>query len=154
MEWLSNVTLKQVFGALAAIAAAITIFIEWDDKINSKPITKLFGFIGSKFNAETINKVSEMEKRMSKLEHTCTDISDTCKEQNAIACRIRILRFGDELRRGSNHSLESYNQIFEDIKNYENYCRVHPDFKNNKTVMTTNKIEEAYAEHMDHDNFL
>ena len=75
-------------------------------------------------------------------------------ERYAITCRTRILAFGDEIRRGSKHSKESFDQVLEDIDTYEKYCRDNPDFKNNKTRLTTKKILEVYAECLNQDDFL
>lgn len=75
-------------------------------------------------------------------------------ERNAISCRVRILQFGDEVRRGMCHSKENFDQILSDIDEYERYCEAHPEFKNNKTVATKEKIIKVYSERMDNNDFL
>ena len=83
-----------------------------------------------------------------------TNIKNTVDEQNAITCRVRILRFGDEIIHGDKHSKDSFDQVLEDIDSYELYCREHPEFKNNKTVITTKAIKSNYKEGLEKNDFL
>ena len=52
---------------------------------------------------------------------------DADERYRADMCRARILRFSDELRRGVNHSEESFNNVLEDIDNYTEYCLERED---------------------------
>ena len=66
-------------------------------------------------------------------------------ENKAVECRVRILRFGDEIRQGTiKHSKESFDQVLDDIANYDKYCAEHKDFANGRTVATTKIIQEVY----------
>ena len=75
-------------------------------------------------------------------------------EQEAINCRYRILRFGDEVKHGTRHSQEHFEQILADIDAYEIYCKDHKDFKNNKTKVTTERILDVYRKCVETDDFL
>lgn len=68
------------------------------------------------------------------------------KQEGADDVRRRILAFDDELRRDVPHSEEFYNQILDDIHDYENYCRSHSDYKNTKAVAAIQNIQSTYAE--------
>lgn len=60
-------------------------------------------------------------------------------------CRIRILRFSDELRRGVNHSEESFNNVLEDIDNYTEYCVEHEDvYINSKADAAIRNIKSVH----------
>ena len=60
-------------------------------------------------------------------------------------CRIRILRFSDELRRGVNHSEESFNNVLEDIDNYTEYCVEHEDvYINSKAYAAIRNIKSVH----------
>lgn len=59
--------------------------------------------------------------------------------------RGRILTFADEIRRGLNHSKESYVQILDDITKYNQYCSRHPDFENERTVIASQVIKDSYG---------
>lgn len=66
-------------------------------------------------------------------------------QNKAVECRVRILRFGDELRQGNiKHSKESFDQVLDDIANYDKYCAENKDFANGRTVATTKIINEVY----------
>lgn len=78
------------------------------------------------------DKVSEIETRMDR--------------ENADDARRSILAFDDELRRGLDHSEESFNQIMEDTNYYAHYCHDHPEYENNKAVNAINHINTVYQQ--------
>lgn len=146
MEQIMNLTLAQIFGSIVGIVAVISIFIEITPiKIN--PITHFLKWFGKKVNGEIIDRFDKLENKVSNME-------SVNNERNAINCRVRILRFGDEVRRGMCHSKENFDQILSDIDEYERYCETHPEFKNNKTVATKEKILKVYSERIDNNDFL
>lgn len=82
---------------------------------------------------------------IAELKEEIQDMKADMAENKAIACRVRILRFGDEIRQGTiKHSKESFDQVLDDIANYDNYCSEHKDFANGRTVATTKIIQEVY----------
>ena len=82
--------------------------------------------------------VKELSEKVDKIEYKVD-------RNEAITSRVRILRFGDEIRAGDIlHSKESFDQTLEEITNYENYCKAHPEFENSKTVLTTKVIKDTY----------
>ena len=103
--------------------------------------------IGRAINSEVISKVDALSKDL-----------DTFKKENeeyhATLCRSHILRFGDEILHGVNHSKEHYDQTMIDINTYEEYCDNHPDYKNNVAIATIKHIKHKYEEHLEHDDFL
>jgi len=96
----------------------------------------------------------ELLDRMDKLEKVVETIGAKSDEQAAKATRIRILRFGDEILHGIHHSKEHFDQILQDITEYQQYCREHPDFVNNMTVLTTKHIMEVYSACFEDNKFL
>ena len=75
-------------------------------------------------------------------------------QRNAISCHVRILRFGNEIRRNEKHSKDSFDQVFSDMDDYDKYCDGHKDFRNNKTVVTQEKIREKYTKNIDKNDYL
>ena len=114
-------------------------------KIN--PWTWVARKIGRAVNGELIEKVDSMSKRLSEME-------DKQEEREAKNARIRILRFGDECQHEVKHSQEHFDQIIQDIDQYETYCAEHPDFKNNKAVLTISRIKENYKHRLKDNDFL
>ena len=146
IETLSNVSVGQVLAGGAGVIALASVFIEITPvKIN--PVSKFLAWLGRKINGEVISKVDKLEEQIT----TMQKVND---EQEAINCRYRILRFGDEVKHGTRHSQEHFEQILADIDAYEIFCKDHKDFKNNKTRVTTERILDVYRECVETDDFL
>lgn len=92
--------------------------------------------------------------RLDVLEQDIKEIKEKNEEHEATKCRSNILRFGDEIRHGTLHSKEHFDQILLDISFYEHYCDTHRDFENNIALMTIEKIKDTYRECIDNDSFL
>lgn len=90
---------------------------------------------------------------IQKLDEKIDKLDDELSERGAIACRVRILKFMDEILEGWNHSKDSYNQVMQDITNYERFCAEHPMFKNNQTVATIEYIKNDYQDHLEKNDF-
>lgn len=103
--------------------------------------------IGKAINGEVLDKVSQLEADVQK-------IRDEIGEQAAVNCRARILRFGDEVLHGGEHTKEHFDQILRDIDAYEKYCGDHPDFSNNVTGLTSERIKHVYMKRLNENDFL
>ena len=102
-------------------------------KININPWTTICKVIGKALNVDV---VARMDK---------TD---------ATTARYRILRFDDEIRHGQRHTFEHFNQILDDINDYEAYCKAHPEYPNNKALAAIEKIKKTYEKCRDENSFL
>lgn len=142
MEAFMNLTLGQIVGRIAGVIAALSIFIEITP-VKISPISALLRWVGKQINKELMDKVNTLETKVGALE-----------KSDVIDCRVRILTFADEIRRGMRHSKETFDQVLSDIDTYERYCTEHPDFMNNKTVAAKAKILDVYSECMDNNDFL
>ena len=116
-------------------------------KIDLNLWTILARVLGRAMNGELTEKVnkigSELEAHIQRTE---------IERINQI--RQRIIRFSDEVMYDTGHSQEHYNDILEDINKYEQYCKTHPDFVNNKAAMAIATIKEAYQYCIDNHDFL
>lgn len=61
---------------------------------------------------------------------------------------------GDETIHGVRHTKEHFDQILRDITNYEQYCKDHPRFENNTTVLTSQRIKDIYEDCLAKADFL
>lgn len=86
-------------------------------------------------------KLAKIEQKLD--EHIRVD-----DERNAVQCRIRIVRFAEEIRERTPHQ-ERYQQIFEDCRIYNSYCEEHPNFKNEVTVESEKLIREDFHKHFE-----
>lgn len=59
--------------------------------------------------------------------------------------RYRILRFYDEVCEGRKHSESHFEDILDDIDNYEQYCDTHRDFRNNRGHVAMQYIRDTYG---------
>ena len=137
-----EMTIAQILGGGLGLLTVLLAFIEISP-IKVSPLA----WIGRRMNKELVDKVDKLDEKVA-------DIDETVQKQNAITCRVRILRFGDEVTHGDKHSRESFDQVLADIDTYEQYCAEHPGFKNNKTVITTKTIKDNYAERIEKNDFL
>lgn len=126
----------------------------------------LWGLIGRAIKEGMLKEVNgQLEKLDKKIDGISTKVDsvekqvktvDARQEQSEIIdCRSRILSFGDEIANQPEllHSHEHFKQIVSDIDKYENYCRQHPEFKNNLTKITNEVILDTYRSRFDKHDF-
>lgn len=124
----------------------LTILVEVAPiKIN--PWSWLAKAAGRALNGEVLSKVNTLEEDVKQ-------IKADADRREAIACRTRILHFGDEIFHSEKHSKEHFDQILRDITTYERYCDAHPDFENNTAVLTIDRIESVYKQCLANHDFL
>jgi hypothetical protein len=99
---------------------------------------------------EAIQSLSkDMKERFDTLDKKIDTVKAKADEYNAVSCRVRILRFEDELQVKQKHSKDSWDQVMSDIDSYETYTKQHPDFRNNQTVATVTHIKHGYNERLE-----
>lgn len=91
------------------------------------------------------NLLGDIKKNLDSLESRLKVTEGKADEDRAITARVRILKFNDELINEQLHSKESFDQVMADIDTYERFCMDHPDFRNNKSVMSIQNIKRVYA---------
>ena len=123
-------------------------------KINPwSAIRKVFAAIGralgKALNGAVIEKLDKMEEAQAETRRLLDEHIRVDDERNADLHRSYILRFNMELRRGIQHTDEDFNEILYNIKCYEQYCKDHPEYQNNRAVHAIKHIENVYDERMD-----
>ena len=108
----------------------------------------LWGFL--QFLLERKDKKKDCSK---KILETIQKINNKIDQRTAIVCRIRILKFMDEIIEGWEHSKDSYNQIMRDITDYLQYCDDHPQFLNHQTDATIERLEKDYEQRLATNDF-
>lgn len=121
-------------------------------KIN--PWSSLAKWLGKIINQDINKKVDQLSNQMNEIRYQNEKINYQISKDRAITSRVRILRFGDEVSRGLKHSEENFEQVLSDIDQYEKYCRSHPEFENNKTVVTTKLIKDTYEKRLKNHDFI
>lgn len=83
-----------------------------------------------------------------------TEVMDKLNESEATNARYRILRFDDEIRHKVKHTEEHFNQIMDDIDDYERYCSSHPNYKNSRAVSAIENTRRTYEKCRRENSFL
>ena len=108
----------------------------------------LWGFL--QFLLERKDKKKDCSK---KILEAIQKIDNKIDQRTAIGCRIRILKFMDEIIEGWEHSKDSYNQIMRDITDYLQYCDDHPQFLNHQTDATIERLKKDYEQRLATNDF-
>ena len=97
---------------------------------------------------------AELGEKLDSLHEMFADLKKEISEDRATTSRYRILRFDDEIRHDEHHTKEHFDQILDDITEYEKYCDGHPDYRNNKAVMAIENIKRVYQKCTNEGTFL
>ena len=100
------------------------------------------------------DRFKTIEESIKALAEKVVQIDEKADRREAVSCRVRILRFEDELQRDQRHTKDSFDQVMSDITDYNQYCTDHPKFRNDQTVQTVEHIRRVYADRLEHHDFL
>lgn len=98
--------------------------------------------------------IAELGNKLDSANRTLKELRKENAESKATTSRYRILRFDDEIRHDTKHTKEHFDQILEDITEYEKYCSEHPDYRNNKAVLAIKNIKRVYQNCTNEGTFL
>lgn len=107
----------------------------------------IWGIIGKSINKDVTSKVNTLNSEVSELKNDF--------EVHAVnSCRERILRFNSEIMSDNKtHNKEYYDEILSDIDKYEHYCLNHPDYPNNKAMLSIENIKKTYSDLLERGDF-
>ena len=102
------------------------------------------------------HRLKDITEAIEKLTEKVDALDQKGDERNAINMRVRILRFRDEMLAGQGHTHDSFQQVLNDISEYEKYTApgAHPEFKNGQTEVTIEHIKANYKERLEKHDFL
>ena len=92
-----------------------------------------------------ISNRKKTDKSIETLQKTLNDHITEDENEKARNQRYRILRFYDEICEGRKHSESHFEDILDDITDYEAYCARHPDFRNSRGAIAMKEIEQTYS---------
>ena len=121
-------------------------------KIN--PWTALARVLGRSINGELIQKIEGLENEIKDMRIENDKRNAINDERHATLNRTHILRFNDELLHQKEHTKEHFDQVLEDIDEYEDYCKEHPLYENNKAACAIHNIKCTYKHCMAKNSFL
>lgn len=139
-------TMKEIlYGGGGGLLVLLTLIQIAPVKLN--PWSAMLGWLGRQVNKDLLSQVKAMKTEIE-------TIRDENREIHAKDCRVRILRFSDEIYLGQPHSQEHFKQILGDITHYEKYCDAHPEFENQIAVAAIAQIKESYNDRLRKHDFL
>lgn len=156
MSQLSDL-LQIPIGSYATWGAAIVIIssgLVQIAPIKINPWSSLARAIGRAINKDVIDKVERLENEVAEIRKAGEKRDTEEGDRNAKAVRLRILRFGDEVRHQQRHSKEHWDDMMQDITEYNSYCGGHPDFKNQKAQSTIKLLVKEYERCLAENDFL
>lgn len=136
----------------AGLAVLLTLIQVTPIKVN--PWSAIARVIGRAINRELAAQISDIDRRVLDIDKRLERSEALIVETTVTNKRTRILRFGDELRRGVTHSEEHFAQILTDVTDYERYCGTHPDYPNERAVLTCKIIKDTYARRITKNDFI
>jgi len=78
-------------------------------------------------------------------------VQNAMQEDKALRARTQILRFADEIYSRQKHTKEHFDEILDAMTYYNQYCNLHPEFKNLRTVNAQKVINRIYEQcQLDH----
>lgn len=115
--------------------------------IKLNPWSAIARTIGNAINADLLKKLSKTESMLQ--EHMEMD-----DKRNADMHRWRILDFNNELLQDVPHTREDFIDILAEIDEYEDFCKNHPDYKNNRATHAIGNIGRVYDDRLKKHDFL
>lgn len=120
-------------------------------KIN--PWSRLAKIIGHALNADVMARLDTMQQCQTETRERLDEHIAKDDAQTASLWRTQILRFNDELIDDKHHTREHFIEILAIIDAYEDYCRSHPDYKNNRCICAVANIKRVYNERLQKHDF-
>lgn len=99
-------------------------------------------------------RLAGIETKLDKLAATIEDNRAQRKRDKADDARRRILAASDEVLHCVPHSKEWWDQINDDVTEYNKYCTAHPDYRNNKAVHAIDNLDKEYSKKLEINDFL
>ena len=89
------------------------------------------------------NKLSK-KIRVDELLQKFNELNYKVDCNKADTCRMMILDFNGEIKRGIHHDEEQFNEVIRLIDKYERFCRNNPNYPNNQAVLAIENIKNVY----------
>ena len=149
MDYINTIAQYGAIGILVVLAGMIKI-----PKIELNIWNFIGRTIGRSINKEMMDQVNGLQEEMKGMKGEIDALKKDEELERVRMARQRILRFNDEILFEKRHSKEHFDEILDDIDTYEEYCRTHEDYENNKAVLAIATIREVYKDCLKTHDFL
>ena len=146
-------TARDIFlGGGAGLVAILSLVEIAPVKIN--PWRAVARAIGRAINGEVLESVEDVKRAQRDTRKALDEHIRSDDERNADTLRMRILHFNNELLRGDRRTREDFIEILAVIDAYEQYCKNHPNYRNNRASHAIANIGRVYDERLKLRDFL
>lgn len=149
MDYINTIAQYGAIGILIILAGMIKI-----PKIELNLWNWIGRTVGRSINKEMMDQVNDLQSEIKGIKNEVNALKKDEELERVRMARKRILRFNDEILFGKRHSKEHFDEILSDIDVYEDYCRTHEDYENNKAVLAIATIREVYKDCLKTHDFL
>ena len=146
--------LMNSYSGLTTIAVVVLASLLEVSKIKINPWSRIAKTIGNAMNAGVMDEIKQVKTAQEETRKKLDDHIEESEERKADNYKSRVLRFNNELVRGLGHTEEDYNEILDIIWKYENYCKTHENYQNNKMPHAIKNVERMYDEMLKTNGFL
>lgn len=118
----------------------------WDTILSGAVIAALIGLVEVLLRRmwDKQDKKDGVSAKLDRLEQMLAAHIADDEQYKAETKRARILQFNKEVREKERHSEEEFVEILKVIDEYEDYCRNHPEYPNNRAVTAIENIKYVY----------
>lgn len=146
-------TARDIFlGGGAGLVAILSLVEIAPVKIN--PWRAVARAIGRAINGEVLESVEDVKRAQRDTRKALDEHIRSDDERNADTLRMRILHFNNDLLRGDRHTREDFIEILAVIDAYEQYCKNHPNYRNNRASHAIANIGRVYDDRLKLRDFL
>ena len=149
MDYINTIAQYGAIGVLIILAGMIKI-----PKIELNLWNWIGRTVGRSINKEMMDQVNDLQSEIKGMKGEIDTLKKEEELERVRMARQRILRFNDEILFEKRHSKEHFDEILDDIDTYEEYCRTHEDYENNKAVLAIATIREVYKDCLKTHDFL
>lgn len=136
-------------GLIVAVMSIIQV-----SKIEINPQSWIATQLGNALNAGVMKEIKDIKAELEETRKKLDAHIEEGEERKANNYRSSVLRFNNELVRGLGHTEEDYDEILGIILKYNEYCKTHPKYKNNKMPHAIKNVERMYDEMLQTNGFL
>ena len=122
--------------------------------IKVNPWSAIARLLGKAINADVLKELDDVKGEVKETQKTLDEHIRIDDERNADSHRQRILAFNNELLRDIPHTEEDFIEVLGEIDFYEDYCKTHPEYKNNRAIHAIAHISRVYDERLEKHDFL
>lgn len=136
-------------GLIVAVMSIIQV-----SKIEINPQSWIAAQLGNALNAGVMKEIKDIKAELEETKKKLDAHIEEGEERKANNYRSSVLHFNNELVRGLGHTEEDYDEILRVIWKYNEYCKTHPKYKNNKMPHAIKNVERMYDEMLQTNGFL